>query len=112
MPTVRHHRPTPAAHRHPPLQPPPPPAPPAPQSSPPPTVFEDIGDVLDELLPGEQVASVVRPRKVPSLSAPASSPVATMIAIVLGGICALPGHADHAAAHLEDKVRGRGRHAP
>ena len=73
-----------------PLQPPPPPAPPAPHSSPPPTIFEDMGDLLDDLRPGESVASVVRPRKVPQLSAAPSSPVATMIAIVFGGVCALP----------------------
>lgn len=72
-----------------PLQPPPRPAPPVRQPGPPPTVFEDMGDVLPELLPGEQVASVVRPRKPPAAAIP-SSLVATMIAVVLGGICSLP----------------------
>jgi len=55
-----------------------------------PTVFEDIGDMVADLLPGEQVTSVVRPRNVLRLSPPPSNPVVTMIALVFGGVCALP----------------------
>ena len=75
----------------PPAPPQPVPAAPVIRSAPlPPVVFEDIGDVLDDLLPGEQVASVVRPENVPRLSAVASNPLMTMIAVVVGGFCALP----------------------
>ena len=64
---------------------PPPPAPPAPQPSPPPTIFEDIGDVLDDLLPGEKVPLVVRPRHVPRRSVPPKSPLVVMVEMILGG---------------------------
>lgn len=73
-----------------PLQPPSPSVAPPPQPVLPPTIFEDMGDLLDDLLPGEQVPSVVRPRRIPTLSAPPSNPAVTMIAIVFGGFCALP----------------------
>lgn len=69
---------------------PPPPAPVATQPSPPPTIFEDMGDVLEDILPGEHVPSVVRPRNVKQPSASAGNPLATMAAVVAGGICALP----------------------
>jgi len=42
-----------------------PPLPPAPAHTLQPTIFEDIGDLLDDLLPGEAVMSVVRPRDIP-----------------------------------------------
>jgi uncharacterized protein YbaR (Trm112 family) len=70
-------RPAPAA---PVMRPPPPPAPP------PPTIFEDIGDVLDDLLPGEKVPSVVRPRNVRRLSPSPKSPVTIMVETILGGV--------------------------
>lgn len=84
---------------------PPPPAPPAPQPSPPPTIFEDIGDVLEDLLPGEKVASVVRPSNVPQLSAVPSSPVAAMIAVIIGGVCALPATAWILAMFFPERYR-------
>lgn len=55
-----------------------------------PCVFEDIGDVLDEILPGEHVASVVRPQNVPYVPPPARSLVSDLIGMVLGGIVSLP----------------------
>lgn len=64
---------------------PPPPAPSAPQPSPPPRIFDDMGDVLEDLLPGEQVPSVVRPRQVPRLSSPPKSPLVLMVEMILGG---------------------------
>jgi len=42
-----------------------PPLRPAPAHTLPPTIFEDIGDLLEDLLPGETVMSVVRPREIP-----------------------------------------------
>ena len=69
---------------------PPPSAPVATQPSPPPTIFEDMGDVLEDVLPGENVPSVVRPRNVKQPSAFASNPLATLATVVAGGICALP----------------------
>jgi len=60
------------------------------EASPRPTIFEDIGDVLDDLKPGEQIASVVRPRTTASLAKPGHEAIATLIAIVLGAACALP----------------------
>jgi ribosomal protein L37AE/L43A len=66
-------------------RPPPPPAPP-----PPPTIFEDMGDVLEDLVPGERVPSVVRPRTVPRVSSAPTSTVGFMLAVVLGGLCAVP----------------------
>jgi hypothetical protein len=73
-----------------PLKPPPLPRPPAPGPVRPATVFEDMGDVLDELLPGEEVASVVRPRSRGRRVVPVDGPVSTVIAVVLGGACAIP----------------------
>ena len=58
--------------------------------SPPPTIFEDMGDVLDELMPDEHVPSVVRPRNVKQPSASAGNALAALAAVVAGGICALP----------------------
>jgi len=72
----------------PPLKPPPKPS--AAQPRPQPTIFEDVGDLLDELLPGEKVSTAVRPPRVPPLSPPPSSPIAGVIAVVFGGVCAIP----------------------
>lgn len=82
---------------------PPPPAPPPhrspstpppiavdPGNDPPPTIFEDIGDVLEEIQPGEQVASVVRPGRFHRESRPPAGPLARVFAVALGGVCALP----------------------
>jgi hypothetical protein len=69
---------------------PPPPTPAARPPSPPPTISEDMGDLLEDIQPGEHVPSVVRPRTVSTLSTPQSNPVATLAAVVAGGICALP----------------------
>lgn len=55
-----------------------------------PTVFDDIGDLVDELLPHEKVASVVRPRPVVAAIRPANDSVASVLALVGGGVCALP----------------------
>lgn len=55
-----------------------------------PTIFEDIGDVLDDLVPGENVASVVRPRSVPRVSGGGNEAVYQLIAVALGGLCAVP----------------------
>jgi len=80
-------QPNPTAAPSRPLQPLPPPVPPPPPSPPPPpTIFEDIGDLLDDVLPGEKVASVVRPRHVPRLSAPPKSPLVIMVEMILGGV--------------------------
>jgi hypothetical protein len=66
-------------------RPPPPPAPPRP-----PTIFEDMGDVLEDLGPGEQIPSVVRPRTAPRVSPAPNSTVGFIMAVVLGGVCAVP----------------------
>lgn len=71
-------------------KPPPRPQPAAPVASRPPTIFEDIGDLLDELRPGEEVASVVRPRRSGQRADLVESPLATLIAVILGGACAIP----------------------
>jgi hypothetical protein len=60
-----------------------PPTPPAP-------IFEDTGDVLDDPLPGAHAASTVQSRFVPRPSVFPSGPLATMVAVVLGGVCAVP----------------------
>ena len=73
-----------------PFKPPPPPRPSLPAASRPSTIYEDMGDVLDELLPGEEVASVVRSRTLAVRPASGESPVATILAVVLGGVCAIP----------------------
>lgn len=84
-----------AASQAPPLsparfQPPPPPVPAVAVAIPLPTIFEDIGDILDELTPGEKVASVVRPKNAAALPRSEDSPVVALIAVVFGGFCALP----------------------
>jgi uncharacterized protein YbaR (Trm112 family) len=66
-------------------KPPPPPAPP-----PPPTIFDDMGDVLEDLGPGERVPSVVRPRTLPRVSSTPHSTIGFLLAVVLGGVCAVP----------------------
>lgn len=70
--------------------PPPPPVPAAAAAIPLPTIFEDIGDILDELKPGKKVASVVRPKNAAALPRSEDSPVVGLIAVVFGGFCALP----------------------
>lgn len=55
-----------------------------------PTVFEDVGDVLAGPLPGERVASVVRPRNASALAKNENEAIATLIALVFGAACALP----------------------
>jgi hypothetical protein len=55
-----------------------------------PTIFEDIGDILEDIRAGERVASVVRPTNAAALAKPEYEALATLIAIVLGGACALP----------------------
>lgn len=72
------------------FQPPPPPVPAAAAAIPLPAIFEDIGDILDELTPGEKVASVVRPKNAAVLPRSEDSPVVGLIAVVFGGFCALP----------------------
>jgi len=72
----------------PPLQPPPKPS--AAQTPPQPTIFEDVGDLLDDLVPGEKVPTVVRPLRVPQLSPPSSSSIAVVISVVFGGVCSIP----------------------
>lgn len=63
---------------------------PPPVSRPLPTVFDDVGAVLGAILPGERVASVVRPRKLPPQRRTDSTAAATLVAILLGGACAVP----------------------
>lgn len=63
---------------------------PAAATSPRPTIFEDMGDVLGDVRPGERVASVVRPRKVAVVSRRDAEAVGFVAAIVLGGVCAVP----------------------
>ena len=57
---------------------------------PPSTIYEDVGDVLGDFRPGENVLSVVRPRNVPRIKRAEANPILTFAAIILGGICALP----------------------
>jgi hypothetical protein len=77
------------------LQLPPPPSPgtlvppPVPPSLTP-GIFEDIGDILDEFRPGEKIASVVRPRNAAALAGGNADQLAAFIAVVSGGLCALP----------------------
>jgi hypothetical protein len=52
--------------------------------------FEDIGDILDELRPGEKITSVVRPRNAAALAGGNANQLAALIAVVSGGLCALP----------------------
>lgn len=78
----------------------PPPSPPAPPPSPSraaraaanshPPVFEDVGDVLADVQVGEVVASVVRPRSAAVLNRTDAGAVGTLVAVVLGGLCAIP----------------------
>jgi len=85
-PTEPSTEPTPASTRpdrvNPPL------IPPTPGS--PPTIFEDVGDPIDVASPGPPPRSVVRPRNMPSLSPHKESAVPQLIAVVFGGMCALP----------------------
>lgn len=79
-----------AAWQHP-LGPSSKPAPsPLPPDPPAPPIFEDIGDVLDEPVLGEKVASVVRPRQIQGLPQRSGSSLALISAILLGGFLALP----------------------
>lgn len=59
-----------------------------------PCIFDDIGDLIEEILPREaarvNVPSVVRPQVVTEVSLHDGSGAATVVAIVLGGACALP----------------------
>ena len=48
------------------------------------------GRSLDELIPGEKVASVVRPKNAAAQPRSEDSPVVGLIAVVFGGFCALP----------------------
>lgn len=59
-------------------------------ASPRPTIFEDIGDVIADLRPGERVASVVRPRKEAALVKPEHEAIMSLIAVVFGAVCAVP----------------------
>jgi len=59
-------------------------------SSPRPTIFEDIGDILDEIIPGERVASVVRPQNAAAPSRAEANPFYGLIAVAFGGLCAIP----------------------
>jgi len=56
----------------------------------PPIISEDIGDTMADPLPEEQLALVVRPRNIPRPYKHADQPVATFIAVVFGGVCAIP----------------------
>ena len=53
-------------------------------------ISEDSGDILEEPRPGEEIASVVRPRRSYEHCQRHSSLVATLFAIVIGGMLALP----------------------
>jgi len=68
------------------LSPPPIPSIPAPPA----TIYEDVGDSIDVVPPGPLPQSVVRPRNMPSLSPHKESAVPQLIAVVFGGMCALP----------------------
>jgi hypothetical protein len=61
--------------------------------------------VLDDTLLGEQVPSVVRPRNVRRSSASQSNPVVAIIAVVFGGVCALPATAWILAMFFPDRYR-------
>lgn len=59
-------------------------------AAPQPMIFEDIGDVLDDIVPGEQVPTVVRPRNAPIRATHGSESFLGLIAVLFGGACALP----------------------
>lgn len=72
------------------FQAPPSPVPAAAPTSQRPAISEDMGDILDEIAPGECVPSVVRPSNAAALAPANDHAVANLIAIMLGGACALP----------------------
>ena len=53
-------------------------------------VCADIGDVVGDAPSGQHVPEVIRPRHPPAGSRASAWPVAGLIAVVLGGLCALP----------------------
>lgn len=59
-------------------------------AGPQPTISEDVGVAVGAMLPGEEVALVVRPRNVPRRARSEENVVATMLAIIFGGMCAVP----------------------
>lgn len=63
--------------------------PPVPSASPYPTIFEDIGDKLDEWLPGEPVASVVRPQNFAAAPMPVDDDRLQLSAMAIGSASAL-----------------------
>lgn len=58
-------------------------------ANPRPMIFEDIGDVLEDLRPGERIASVIRPKNAAALARRNAEALASVIAIVFGGVCGL-----------------------
>jgi len=66
------------------------PPPVSPMPEPPATIFEDVGDSIDVAPSGPPPESVVRPRNMPPLSPHKESAVPQLIAVVFGGLCALP----------------------
>lgn len=72
------------------LQPPPLPSAVSAAAPAPATVSPDVGEVLGDLQPGEQVASVVRPRNHPPKTGSGNEALASLIAVVLGAMCAPP----------------------
>lgn len=88
IPEARPRPPAPVPQRP---QPPEKPKPPRPSTTMPrPTIFEDIGDILEDLTPGERVASVIRPKNAAKIAKADSESLASLVAIVLGGVCAIP----------------------
>lgn len=66
------------------------PRPPPPPPAPTPVVFEDVGDVVEDGVAEGPAPEVVRPRNIPSLSPEKESPLLPVLAVVLGGLCAIP----------------------
>lgn len=55
-----------------------------------PSIFEDIGDVLADVLPGEKVPTVVRPRISRAPRRTNIEAYAPIVAVLLGGVCSIP----------------------
>ena len=55
-----------------------------------PTIFDDIGDVLDDVMPSEPAPSVVRPRNIPVRRSSTGDALFNIGSMVFGGLIAVP----------------------
>lgn len=53
-------------------------------------VCTDVGDVVSDMPSGQHVPEVIRPRRTSAGSRASAWPIAGLIAVLLGGLCALP----------------------